>query len=159
MNRQETDALIRQALHDTGVRLEPDDPLIAVLLAQKRMINAYEQAGSQHLAEHARAFQAASEEWMRRFEQTAGAVIQSADEMKKQRNHMMMEILRHNQSEIDQTEKKLSGSISQHIRRETGHTLRTFTDSLNRRLLILFLSASAAQILLVALLLAAWLRR
>lgn len=115
MSHNEHEAEIRQmivdVMRDTGIRIDADDPIVAMLFAQKRELAKFLQQSSDEQT-------AQRKQFLDDFQVHAQNIIAASEELKTQKQHLVAELLQANAKERNEIEQKLFGSISQRIQKQ-----------------------------------------
>ena len=113
----------------TGIKVSEDDPILAVLVVQKRNMQAYaEQIGQQQNEQQ--------EVFLEQFKIQAQAVTQAADSLAEQKQYLLGEIIRANDAYLQNVESKLMGSVATKMRNQAIEEQDDFLGSLKRLLMI-----------------------
>lgn len=113
----------------TGIKVSEDDPILAVLVVQKRNMQAYaEQIGQQQNEQQ--------EVFLEQFKIQAQAVTQAADSLAEQKQYLLGEIIRANDVYLQNVENKLMGSVAVKMREQAIDEQDNFLGSLKRLLMI-----------------------
>lgn len=103
--------MIADVMRDTGIRIDVDDPIVAMLFAQKRELAKFLQQSSDEQT-------AQREQFLADFQVHAQNIIAAADELKTQKQHLVAELLQANAKERNEIEQRLFGSISQRVQKQ-----------------------------------------
>ena len=126
----------------TGIKVSEDDPILAVLVVQKRNMQAYaEQIGQQQNEQQ--------EVFLEQFKIQAQAVTQAADSLAEQKQYLLGEIIRANDAYLQNVESKLMGSVATKMRNQAIEEQDDFLGSLKRLLMISGCLFLLAQIILL----------
>ena len=109
--------------------MSEDDPILAVLVVQKRNMQAYAEQLQQQQSEQQEVFLA-------QFQIQAQAVIQAADSLAEQKQYLLGEIIRANDVYLQNVENKLMGSVAVKMREQAIDEQDNFLGSLKRLLMI-----------------------
>ena len=126
----------------TGIKVSEDDPILAVLVVQKRNMQAYAEQLQQQQSEQQEVFLA-------QFQIQAQAVIQAADSLAEQKQYLLSEIIRANDVYLQNVENKLMGSVAVKMREQAIDVQDNFLGSLERLLMISGCLFLLAQIILL----------
>ena len=126
----------------TGIKVSEDDPILAVLVVQKRNMQAYAEQLQQQQSEQQEVFLA-------QFQIQAQAVIQAADSLAEQKQYLLSEIIRANDVYLQNVENKLMGSVAVKMREQAIDEQDNFLGSLKRLLMISGCLFLLAQIILL----------
>ena len=126
----------------TGIKVSEDDPILAVLVVQKRNMQAYAEQLQQQQSEQQEVFLA-------QFQIQAQAVIQAADSLAEQKQYLLSEIIRANDVYLQNVENKLMGSVAVKMREQAIDEQDDFLGSLKRLLMISGCLFLLAQIILL----------
>ncbi|WII91870.1 transcriptional regulator [Kingella negevensis] len=100
--------LIADVMRDTGIRIDADDPIVAMLFAQKRELAKFlQQSSDEQTAQHQR--------FLADFKTLSDGIITAAAELQNQKQQMVAELMQANANDRAEIEQKLFGSISQRI--------------------------------------------
>lgn len=113
----------------TGIKVSEDDPILAVLVVQKRNMQAYAEQLQQQQSEQQEVFLA-------QFQIQAQAVTQAADSLAEQKQYLLGEIIRANDAYLQNAESKLMGSVAVKMREQAIDEQDNFLGSLKRLLMI-----------------------
>ena len=130
----------------TGVKVSADDPVIAVLITQKRDMQAY-------IAELTRRQDEQQDIFLADFKMKAQEVCQAAENLAKRQQQIVSTVLKANSDYLDGMENKLLGSAVAKLKRQNGTEQQMFLDSLQKRLMFsgcVFLAVQAALLVLFA---------
>lgn len=163
MKQPESETLIAQTFADTGIRLGADDPVLAVLLAQKRLLEQFENERQQQMQRYTDAFQAAFADKLTQFHAAAEPVIGAAVQLQKQREQLMVEILGYTekelskakanvQNEMENMEGKLFGAVSLRIHSENEALIRSLKKLFLTGMAIALTGQSVVTLLMIMLL-------
>ena len=112
----------------TGVKVSADDPIMAVLVIQKRDMQAY-------TAELTRRQDEQQEIFLADFKMQAQEVSQAAENLAKQQQQIVNTVLKANSDYLDGMENKLLGSAVAKLKRQNQTEQQMFLDSLQKRLM------------------------
>ena len=113
----------------TGIKVSEDDPILAVLVTQKRHIKEYTQQLQQQQNEQQEIF-------LTQFKIQAQAVTQAAESLAEQKQYLLGEIIRANDAYLQDVENKLMGSVATKMRNQAIEEQDDFLGSLKRLLMI-----------------------
>lgn len=113
----------------TGIKVSEDDPILAVLVTQKRHIKEYTQQLQQQQNEQQEIF-------LTQFKIQAQAVTQAAESLAEQKQYLLGEIIRANDAYLQDAENKLMGSVATKMRNQAIEEQDDFLGSLKRLLMI-----------------------
>ena len=102
VNESEIRQIIADVMRDTGIRIDTDDPVIAMIIIQRREIA---QLVQQHTIQQ--------QSFLEKFTEKSNAIIHSAAAFEKQKALITAEILQANSEEIALTGTKMFAQISQ----------------------------------------------
>lgn len=126
----------------TGIKVSEDDPILAVLVVQKRNMQAYaEQIGQQQNEQQ--------EVFLEQFKIQAQAVTQAADSLAEQKQYLLGEIIRANDAYLQNAESKLMGSVAAKMREQAIDEQDNFLGSLKSQLILSGCLFLLAQIILL----------
>ena len=126
----------------TGIKVSEDDPILAVLVVQKRNMQAYaEQIGQQQNEQQ--------EVFLAQFKTQTQAVTQAADSLAEQKQYLLGEIIRANDAYLQNAESKLMGSVAAKMRNQAVAEQDNFLGSLKKQLIISGCLFLLAQIILL----------
>lgn len=100
--------IIADVMRDTGIRIDTDDPIVAMLFAQKRELAKFLQQSSDEQT-------AQRERFLADFKTLSDGIITAAAELQNQKQQMVAELMQANANDRAEIEQKLFGSISQRI--------------------------------------------
>ena len=126
----------------TGIKVSEDDPILAVLVVQKRNMQAYAEQLQQQQSEQQEVFLA-------QFQIQAQAVIQAADSLAEQKQYLLSEIIRANDVYLQNVENKLMGSVAVKMREQAIDEQDNFLGSLKSQLILSGCLFLLAQIILL----------
>ena len=126
----------------TGIKVSEDDPILAVLVTQKRHITEYTQQLQQQHSEQQEIF-------LTQFKIQVQAVTQAAESLAEQKQYLLGEIIRANDAYLQDVENKLMGSVATKMRNQAIEEQDDFLGSLKRLLMISGCLFLLAQIVLV----------
>lgn len=112
----------------TGVKVSADDPIMAVLVIQKRDMQAY-------IAELTRRQDEQQDIFLADFKMQAQEVCQAAENLAKQQQQIVNTVLKANSDYLDGMENKLLGSAVAKLKRQNQTEQQMFLDSLQKRLM------------------------
>lgn len=112
----------------TGVKVSADDPIMAVLVIQKRDMQAY-------TAELTRRQDEQQDIFLADFKMQAQEVSQAAENLAKQQQQIVNTVLKANSDYLDGMENKLLGSAVAKLKRQNQTEQQMFLDSLQKRLM------------------------
>lgn len=124
----------------TGVKVSADDPIMAVLVIQKRDMQTY-------IAELTRRQDEQQDIFLADFKMQAQEVCQAAENLAKQQQQIVNTVLKANSDYLDGMENKLLGSAVAKLKRQNQTEQQMFLDSLQKRLMFsgcVFLAVQAA---------------
>ena len=122
--------------------MSEDDPILAVLVVQKRNMQAYaEQIGQQQNEQQ--------EVFLEQFKIQAQAVTQAADSLAEQKQYLLGEIIRANDAYLQNAESKLMGSVAAKMREQAIDEQDNFLGSLKSQLILSGCLFLLAQIILL----------
>lgn len=130
----------------TGVKVSADDPVIAVLITQKRDMQAY-------IAELTRRQDEQQDIFLADFKMKAQEVCQAAENLANRQQQIVSTVLKANSDYLDGMENKLLGSAVAKLKRQNQTEQQMFLDSLQKRLMFsgcVFLAVQAALLVLFA---------
>jgi hypothetical protein len=113
----------------TGIKVSEDDPILAVLVTQKRHITEYTQQLQQQHSEQQEIF-------LTQFKIQVQAVTQAAESLAEQKQYLLGEIIRANDAYLQDVENKLMGSVATKMRNQAIEEQDDFFGSLKRLLMI-----------------------
>lgn len=113
----------------TGIKVSEDDPILAVLVTQKRHIKEYTQQLQQQQNEQQEIF-------LTQFKIQAQAVTQAAESLAEQKQYLLGEIIRANDAYLQDVENKLMGSVATKMRKQAIDEQDDFLSSLKRLLML-----------------------
>ena len=113
----------------TGIKVSEDDPILAVLVVQKRNMQAYAEQSQQQQNEQQEVFLA-------QFQIQAQAVTQAAESLAEQKQYLLGEIIRANDAYLQDVENKLMGSVADKMRKQAIDEQDDFLGSLKRLLML-----------------------
>ena len=128
---------------ETGIKVDTDDPLVAVLAVHRRYLEQPREEWRQEQTEQMQAF-------LERFEKTAAAIAESAEELENNRQIIMAEIMNANSKEIAAIEDKLLGSAGLKIQKQFRADTEDLLDRIRRCLIQAGVLLVTAQILLLS---------
>ena len=102
VNESEIRQIIADVMRDTGIRIDTDDPVIAMMIIQRREIA---QLVQQHTIQQ--------QSFLEKFTEKSNAIIHSAAAFEKQKALITAEILQANSEEIALAGTKMFAQISQ----------------------------------------------
>lgn len=102
VNESEIRQIIADVMRDTGIRIDTDDPVIAMIIIQRREIA---QLVQQHTIQQ--------QSFLDKFTEKSNSIIHSAAAFEKQKALITAEILQANSEEIALTGTKMFAQISQ----------------------------------------------
>lgn len=102
VNESEIRQIIADVMRDTGIRIDTDDPVIAMIIIQRREIA---QLVQQHTIQQ--------QSFLDKFTEKSNSIIHSAAAFEKQKALITSEILQANSEEIALTGTKMFAQISQ----------------------------------------------
>ncbi len=111
VNEAEIRQIIADVMRDTGIRIDHDDPIVAMLFAQKREL-------AQFLQQSNEAQNAQRERFLADFETHSAQIIAATNELQSQKQQILAELLQSNAKDRDEMEQKLFGSISQRLNKQ-----------------------------------------
>lgn len=115
--QQEIEQIIHETFQDTGVRLFPDDPIVAVLLSQKRaLLNFLEANKTQQ--------EKIQELFLNEFTTSSEDVLAAAKQIQEQKQQIIAEILHANATEFEESEEKLQYSIIDQLQHQHKQDLK-----------------------------------
>ena len=126
----------------TGIKVSEDDPILAVLVVQKRNMQAYAEQLQQRQSEQQEVFLA-------QFQIQAQAVTQAAESLAEQKQYLLGEIIRANNNYLDNVENKLMGSVAVKMRKQAIEEQDSFLGSLKNQLILSGCLFLLAQIILL----------
>lgn len=100
--------IIADVMCDTGIRIDADDPIVAMLFAQKRELAKFLQQSSDEQT-------AQRERFLAEFKTLSDGIITAAAELQNQKQQMVAELMQANANDRAEIEQKLFGSISQRV--------------------------------------------
>lgn len=106
----------------TGCKVSADDPIIAMILIQRREM-------AELVAQH----QAQQQFFLDELTKKANAIVGSADAFEEQKKFVLQEILHTNAQELAQTESKMFAQISQRIQDQFSEMSADLFQSLETR--------------------------
>ena len=112
----------------TGVKVSADDPIMAVLVIQKRDMQAY-------TAELTRRQDEQQDIFLADFKMKAQEVCRAAENLAKQQQQIVNTVLKANSDYLDGMENKLLGSAVAKLKRQNQTEQQMFLDSLQKRLM------------------------
>lgn len=110
MNEYEAEIrqMIADVMCDTGIRIDADDPIVAMLFAQKRELAQFlQQSSNEQNAQH--------ERFLADFQTHSESIITAAAELQSQKQELLASLLQANAQDRAEMEQKLFGSISQRV--------------------------------------------
>ena len=110
MNEYEAEIrqMIADVMCDTGIRIDADDPIVAMLFAQKRELAQFlQQSSNEQNAQH--------ERFLADFQTHFESNITAAAELQSQKQELLASLLQANAQDRAEMEQKLFGSISQRV--------------------------------------------
>ena len=110
MNEYEAEIrqMIADVMCDTGIRIDADDPIVAMLFAQKRELAQFlQQSSNEQNAQH--------ERFLADFQTHSESIITAAAELQSQKQELLASSLQANAQDRAEMEQKLFGSISQRV--------------------------------------------
>lgn len=110
MNEYEAEIrqMIADVMRDTGIRIDADDPIVAMLFAQKRELAQFlQQSSNEQNAQH--------ERFLADFQTHSESIITAAAELQSQKQELLASLLQANAQDRAEMEQKLFGSISQRV--------------------------------------------
>ena len=113
----------------TGIKVSEDDPILAVLVTQKRHIKEYTQQLQQQQNEQQEIF-------LTQFKIQAQAVTQAAESLAEQKQYLLEEIIRANDAYLQDVENKLMGSVATKMRKQAAAEQDDFLGSLKWLLML-----------------------
>ncbi|HEZ0454587.1 TPA: transcriptional regulator [Neisseria meningitidis] len=100
--------LIADVMLDTGIRIDADDPIVAMLFAQKRELAQFlQQSDDEQNAQR--------ERFLADFQTHSESIITAAAELQSQKQELLASLLQANAQDRAEMEQKLFGSISQRV--------------------------------------------
>ena len=126
----------------TGVKVSADDPVIAVLITQKRDMQAY-------IAELTRRQDEQQDIFLADFKMKAQEVCQAAEKLAKQQQQIVSTVLKANSDYLDGMENKLLGSVVAKLKRQNQTEQQIFLDGLQKRLVLFGSAFLAVQVVLL----------
>ncbi len=108
---EETQGIIADVFKDTGVRLSPDDPIVAVLLAQSRFFN-------KALAEGA----AKNELFLNTLQAERQMILDAVAELKEYRTQVLTELVQENKQSVEELTDKVYAGVRHQIESERRHS-------------------------------------
>lgn len=143
----EINQLIADVMRDTGIRIDADDPIVAMLFAQKReLANFLQQFATEQTRQR--------DQFLADFQTHSEKILSAAEELQTQKQQMLTEILKANADDVAEIESKLLGSVNAKVQKRfedrTEQLFGQFKVFLRREALILL---GAQSIFWVALLL------
>ena len=126
----------------TGIKVSEDDPILAVLVVQKRNMQAYAEQLQQQQSEQQEVFLA-------QFKIQAQAVTQAAESLAEQKQYLLGEIIRANDVYLQNVESKLMGSVAAKMRNQAIEEQDNFLGSLKSQLILSGCLFLLAQIILL----------
>ena len=112
----------------TGVKVSADDPIMAVLVIQKRDMQTY-------ITELTRRQDEQQDIFLANFKMQAQEVCQAAENLAKQQQQIVNTVLKANSDYLDGMENKLLGSAVAKLKRQNQTEQQMFLDSLQKRLM------------------------
>lgn len=143
VNESEIRQMIADVMRDTGIRIDADDPVIAVLFAQKRELAQFLQQSSDEQT-------AQRQQFLADFQSHAKNIITAADELKTQKQHLLAELLQAHAKERSEIEQKLFGSISQRVQKQFEAQANDLTERISGSLKMVVMAWAGVQMLLFA---------
>ena len=113
----------------TGVKVSADDPIMAVLVIQKRDMQAY-------TAELTRRQDEQQDIFLANFRMQAQEVSQAAENLAKQQQQIVNTVLKANSDYLESMENKLLGSVAVKIRNQNQNEQQMFISNLKKSLLL-----------------------
>ena len=113
----------------TGVKVSADDPIMAVLVIQKRDMQAY-------IAELTRRQDEQQDIFLANFRMQAQEVCQAAENLAKQQQQIVNTVLKANSDYLESMENKLLGSVAVKIRNQNQNEQQMFISNLKKSLLL-----------------------
>ena len=126
----------------TGVTVSADDPIMAVLVIQKRDMQAY-------TAELTRRQDEQQDIFLADFKMKAQEVCQAAEKLAKQQQQIVSTVLKANSDYLDGMENKLLGSVVAKLKRQNQTEQQIFLDGLQKRLVLFGSAFLAVQVVLL----------
>lgn len=134
--------MIADVMRDTGIRIDADDPIVAMLFAQKRELAQFLQQSNQAEAEHHKQFLAI-------FKAHSDDIISAATELQSQKQQLLAEILQANAKERHELEQKLFAQVSQRVQTQFNEMTNNLFNSLAKRTFYLIVIVLVIQISLL----------
>ena len=128
----------------TGVKVSADDPIMAVLVIQKRDMQAY-------TAELTRRQDEQQEIFLADFKMQAQEVSQAAENLAKQQQQIVNTVLKANSDYLESMENKLLGSVAVKIRNQNQNEQQMFISNLKKSLLLFGCVFLVVQVVLLTL--------
>ena len=145
MNEYEAEIrqMIADVMRDTGIRIDVDDPIIAMLFAQKRELGKFlEQSSDKQTVQH--------EQFLADFQARADSIIAAAAELQTQKQQLLAELLQTNAKERNDIEQKLFGNISQRMQKQFQTQANDLVEQISGSLKIGMMIWAVVQILIFA---------
>lgn len=132
MNNQVQD-IISEVFRQTGVRLTPDDPVVAVLLIQKQSLMAAFTDFAVHQAK-------VSESFLERIAEHEKNITDAAVRLETYREQLLVELAQHADRQMEEAEGKIFFTVSARVVKDVGMSNAAFLDNLKK--LLMFVSAA-----------------
>ncbi|XXQ67427.1 hypothetical protein ACKLNO_07265 [Neisseriaceae bacterium B1] len=105
VNETEIRQLIADVMRDTGIRIDADDPIVAMLFAQKRELAQFLQQSSDEQNKQ-------REQFLSSFQMYSESIMAAAAELQSQKQELLASLLQANAQDRAEMEQKVFGSIS-----------------------------------------------
>ncbi|WP_197272089.1 hypothetical protein [Neisseria sp. 83E34] len=132
MNNQVQD-IISEVFRLTGVRLTPDDPVVAVLLILEQSLKA---AFSDFAADQAKV----SESFLERIAEHEKNITDAAARLETYREQLLVELAQHADRQMEEAEGKIYAAVSARVVKDIETANAAFLDNLKK--LLMFASAA-----------------
>lgn len=137
-NQHDIQTIIADVLRDTGVRLDADDPVVAMIFAQKREL-------AKLLQENDVARSERQAEFLQQFAAQASDVVAAAQELQANKNKIIAEILQANEQDI--SESRLYEKVAAHVQQHNQSVLAEILATNKQYLLMVLIVVLVLQII------------
>lgn len=137
-NQHEIQTIIADVLRDTGVRLDADDPVVAMIFAQKRELAKLLQENDVARSEQQTKF-------LQQFATQSSDVIAAAQELQTNKNKIIAEILQANEQDI--SESRLYEKVATHVQQHNQSVLAEIQAANKQYLLMVLIVVLVLQII------------